>query len=60
LDTQYVAPYQSNIIEAVATLLDVTSEDSLILILETLEFAIKVSNPIILYKIQLTFISFFR
>ncbi|RIA81823.1 armadillo-type protein [Glomus cerebriforme] len=46
LDTQYVAPYQSNIIEAVATLLNVTSEDSLILVLETLEFAIKINNEV--------------
>ncbi|CAI2183780.1 12083_t:CDS:10 [Funneliformis geosporum] len=46
LDTQYVAPYQSNIIEGVASLLNVTSEDSLILVLETLEFAIKINNDV--------------
>ncbi|CAG8445061.1 3579_t:CDS:10 [Funneliformis caledonium] len=46
LDTKYVAPYQSNIIEGVATLLNVTSEDSLILVLETLEFAIKINYDV--------------
>ncbi|CAG8772464.1 9844_t:CDS:10, partial [Gigaspora margarita] len=42
LDVQYVAPFQSNIIENVANLLNIVSEDSLILVLETLEEAIKV------------------
>ncbi|CAG8484251.1 115_t:CDS:10 [Racocetra fulgida] len=42
LDVQYVAPFQSNIIESVANLLNVVSEDSLILVLETLEEAIKI------------------
>ncbi|CAG8581226.1 3908_t:CDS:10 [Cetraspora pellucida] len=46
LDAQYVAPFQSNIIENVASLLNIVSEDSLILVLETLEEAIKINNEV--------------
>ncbi|CAG8673947.1 10649_t:CDS:10, partial [Racocetra persica] len=46
LDVQYVAPFQSNIIESVANLLNIVSEDSLILVLETLEEAIKINNEV--------------
>ncbi|CAG8541978.1 14752_t:CDS:10 [Acaulospora morrowiae] len=46
LDNQYVSPFQSNIIEGVANLLNVTSGDSLILVLETLHEAIKISNEV--------------
>ncbi|CAG8679477.1 17253_t:CDS:2 [Dentiscutata erythropus] len=46
LDVQYVAPFQSNIIESVANLLNIVSEDSLILVLETLEEAIKINNVV--------------
>ncbi|CAG8527205.1 7772_t:CDS:10, partial [Cetraspora pellucida] len=46
LDAQYVVPFQSNIIENVASLLNIVSEDSLILVLETLEEAIKINNEV--------------
>ncbi|CAG8583428.1 15476_t:CDS:10, partial [Acaulospora colombiana] len=46
LDDQYVAPFQSNIIEGVARLLNVTSGDSLILVLETIHEAIKINNEV--------------
>ncbi|KAF0552301.1 ARM repeat-containing protein [Gigaspora margarita] len=46
LDVQYVAPFQSNIIENVANLLNIVSEDSLILVLETLEEAIKINHVV--------------
>ncbi|CAG8628530.1 5148_t:CDS:10, partial [Ambispora leptoticha] len=41
---QYVAPYQGKIIECVTSLLKSTSEDTLILSLETLEASVKIDN----------------
>ncbi|CAJ0633645.1 1007_t:CDS:10, partial [Entrophospora sp. SA101] len=47
LNEQYVLPFQGTIIECVANLINVTTEDFLLLVLETLERAIKINRDVI-------------
>ncbi|CAG8433682.1 10406_t:CDS:10 [Diversispora eburnea] len=44
LDNQYVTPFQSNVIEGIANLISVATEDTLILVLETLHEVIKINR----------------
>ncbi|RHZ45257.1 hypothetical protein Glove_682g48 [Diversispora epigaea] len=46
LDNQYVTPFQSNIIEGIANLISVATEDTLILVLETLHEVIKINKEV--------------
>ncbi|KAF9931149.1 hypothetical protein FBU30_010685 [Linnemannia zychae] len=46
LDKQYIAPYQQSILQGVAPLVQITSEESLVLIFRTLTTTVKIDNQI--------------